>query len=254
MYKFLSPLIVLVPHEQDLNLTLYAQVCWLCWLCCVLYMPLFGLVQFRFDLCLTNPRVTGSFGQRHRWNPGDEINKFMQVSSKTSMSNAFFHNLESGSNELQSGFSENQLKLIEKADTQRYPSSETQGQLVGTGKSLKRAKKNSGEEKSDFSSPEFFFARFRLFPVPTNCPWVSEDERYLAKCRISEPHCVQHAPRILRLFIRPPANFRQSFASRVLKNRDFFWYSNLQSGPIGHVRYINIQAWLRGFRVKIANF
>ena len=42
----------------------------------------------------------------------------MQVSSKTSMSNAIFHNLESGSNELQSGFSENQLKLIEKADTQ----------------------------------------------------------------------------------------------------------------------------------------
>ena len=44
----------------------------------------------------------------------------MQVSSKTSMSNAIFHNLESGSNELQSGFSENQLKLIEKADTQHY--------------------------------------------------------------------------------------------------------------------------------------
>ena len=50
----------------------------------------------------------------------DEINKFMQVSSKTSMSNAIFHNLESGSNELQSGFSENQLKLFEKADTQHY--------------------------------------------------------------------------------------------------------------------------------------
>ena len=30
----------------------------------------------------------------------------MQVSSKTSMSNAIFFNLESGSNELQSGFSE----------------------------------------------------------------------------------------------------------------------------------------------------
>ena len=27
-----------------------------------------------------------------------------------------------------------------------------------------------------------------------------------------------------------------------------------RSVPIGHVRYINIQAWLRGFRVKIANF
>ena len=50
----------------------------------------------------------------------DEKNKFMQVSSKTSMSNAILHNLESGSNELQSGFSENQLKLIEKADTQPY--------------------------------------------------------------------------------------------------------------------------------------
>ena len=36
------------------------------------------------------------------------------------MSNAIFHTLESGSNELQSGFSENQLKLIEKADTQPY--------------------------------------------------------------------------------------------------------------------------------------
>ena len=42
----------------------------------------------------------------------------MQVSSQTAMSNAILRNLESGSNELQSGFSENQLKLIEKADTQ----------------------------------------------------------------------------------------------------------------------------------------
>jgi len=31
----------------------------------------------------------------------------MQVSSKTSISNAIFHNLESGLNELQSGYSEN---------------------------------------------------------------------------------------------------------------------------------------------------
>ena len=27
----------------------------------------------------------------------------------------------------------------------------------------------------DFSSPEFFSRPFRLFPAPTNCPWVSED-------------------------------------------------------------------------------
>ena len=32
----------------------------------------------------------------------------------------YFHNLESGSNELQSGFSENQPKLVEKTDTQPY--------------------------------------------------------------------------------------------------------------------------------------
>ena len=56
------------------------------------------------------------------------------------------------------------MTLITAAKETTSPSSsETQGQLVGTGKSLKRAKKNSGEEKS------------RLFPVPTNCPWVSED-------------------------------------------------------------------------------
>ena len=66
-------------------------------------------------MCLTNPRGPGLSVKDI-----DEINKFMQVSSKTSMSNAIFHNLESGSNELQSGFSENQFKLIEKADTQRY--------------------------------------------------------------------------------------------------------------------------------------
>ena len=37
----------------------------------------------------------------------------------------------------------------------------------------------------DFSSPEFFFARFRLLPVPTNCPWVSEDGLELATQLIS---------------------------------------------------------------------
>ena len=57
---------------------------------------------------------------------------------------------------------------------------------MGAGKSLNGREKNSGEEKSrttrrallvvlDFSSPEFFSRPFRLFPAPTNCPWVSED-------------------------------------------------------------------------------
>ena len=66
---------------------------------------------------------------------------------------------------------------------------ETQGQLVGAGKSLKggREKKNLGEVKSrtrrrallrvlDFSSPEFFSRPLRLFPAPSNCPWISEDD------------------------------------------------------------------------------
>ena len=37
-------------------------------------------------------------------------------------------------------------------------------------------------------------------------------------------------------------------------SRHFFIQSEVKQKPIGHVRYINIQAWLRGFRVKIANF
>ena len=51
------------------------------------------------------------------------------------------------------------------------PSSETQGQLVGAGKSLNGREKNSGEEKS--KTPWYFFARifffsrpFRPFPTP----------------------------------------------------------------------------------------
>ena len=55
MCRFLSPLIVLVP--QDLDSTLYAQVCWLC---CVLYMPYFGLVQMmvnKIDRPNTTPTV-----------------------------------------------------------------------------------------------------------------------------------------------------------------------------------------------------
>ena len=31
-------------------------------------------------------------------------------------------------------------------------------------------------------------------------------------------------------------------------------FNEIIGASIGHVRYINIQAWLRGFRVKIANF
>ena len=37
-----------------------------------------------------------------------------------------------------------------------------------------REKVETGE---NFSAPEFFSRPFRLFPAPTNCPWVSEDEK-----------------------------------------------------------------------------
>ena len=59
--------------------------------------------------------------------------------------------------------------------TRVNPSSETQGQLVEAGKSLNGREKNSGEEKFSSPAPEFFSRPFRLFPAPTNCPWVSED-------------------------------------------------------------------------------
>ena len=43
VYRFISPLIILVP--QDSNITLYAQACWLCCVFMVLYLPLFCLVK-----------------------------------------------------------------------------------------------------------------------------------------------------------------------------------------------------------------
>ena len=41
---------------------------------------------------------------------------------------------------------------------------------MGAGKSLKMAKKIRAKKSG------IFFARFRLFPAPTNCPWVSKDD------------------------------------------------------------------------------
>ena len=57
---------------------------------------------------------------------------------------------------------------------------------MGAGKSLKTGEKKFGRRKvenekklffsfSTFLRPNFFSPVFRLFPAPTNCPWVSED-------------------------------------------------------------------------------
>ena len=44
------------------------------------------------------------------------------------------------------------------------------------------------------------------------------------------------------------------FAKSVLTISTFHSICSFSAVLIGHVRYINILAWLRGFRVKIANF
>ena len=72
-----------------------------------------------------------------------------------------------------------------------FPSSETQGQILGARESLNgrknkaRKKVNNGEKSSSRRSLLFFvpyFSRpFRLSLAPTICPWVSEDGVYLER-------------------------------------------------------------------------
>ena len=47
--------------------------------------------------------------------------------------------------------------------------------VTGEKKIGRRKVKNANKSVLDFSSPDFFPRLFRLFPAPTNCPWVSED-------------------------------------------------------------------------------
>ena len=60
------------------------------------------------------------------------------------------------------------------------------GAVSGVGKKSKTGEEKIRAKKSQerlflpfltFLRANFFLARFRLFPAPTNCPWVSEDER-----------------------------------------------------------------------------
>ena len=57
------------------------------------------------------------------------------------------------------------------------------GAVSGGGKKSKRARKKIRVQKSQerpFLHPNFFSRPFRLFPAPTNCPWVSEDDYSMA--------------------------------------------------------------------------
>ena len=52
----------------------------------------------------------------------------------------------------------------------------------------------------DFSAPEFFSRPFRLFPAPTNCPWVSEDGSIeeFSKSFKSQPYLTSHLTMIVK--------------------------------------------------------
>ena len=72
------------------------------------------------------------------------------------------------------------------------------GAVSGGRRKSKRVRKKferrkvKNEEKTlllilDFSSPKFFSRPFRLFPVPTNCPWVYKDELASTHVNINIP-------------------------------------------------------------------
>ena len=80
--------------------------------------------------------------------------------------------------------------------TYHSPHVEALTQGVGTGKSLLKTdekkfgrRKVKNAKKSSSSRSWLFFARifFRLFPVPINCPWVSEDAER------SDPEAIERA-------------------------------------------------------------
>ena len=99
-----------------------------------------------------------------------------------------------------------------------FPSSETQGQIVGTRKSLSRHRQVfwhqseartaatvwnwSGKASSPgallavlyFSSCHIFFRPFRLFLVPTICPWVSEDDPFPTRILTRKPNSYTQIP------------------------------------------------------------
>ena len=70
---------------------------------------------------------------------------------------------------------------------------------------------------------------------------------YLIFCLISDP--VTKLLTIGHFRITSGLVFEASLGAHPFICKTIFVHTQ-----IGHVRYINIQAWLRGFRVKIANF
>ena len=103
--------------------------------------------------------------------------------SKTSMSNATFHSLNSRSDGLRCDFSTNKLKM----------------------------------SMSNMSFPNF---NSRSDGLPYD--FSTNKLKYSSYVSTSEPRGKDSAPRILGVFIRPPAKFRQSFARPVLEKIEIF--------------------------------
>ena len=68
--------------------------------------------------------------------------------------------------------------------------------------------------------------------------------------RIRDMHDSADAKNILLPFTSKPNLWHQKDGTRPV----LCWCPESSSLGIGHVRYINILTWFRGFRVKIANF
>ena len=133
--------------------------------------------------------------------------------SKTSMSNASFHSFNSRSDGLRCDFSTNKLKTS--MSNMRFPNFNPRSDGL---------RYNFSTNKLKYSS-------------------------YLSTL---EPRGKDSAPRILGVFIRPPAKFRQSFARPVLEKSRFFSatakISSLIRGTSKVLPRVLAQAWAKTLR------
>ena len=102
--------------------------------------------------------------------------------SKTSMSNANFHSFNSRSDGLRCDFSTKKLKI---------------------------------------SMSNMSFRNFNCRSDGLRYDFSTNKLKYSSYLSTLEPRGKDSVPRILRVFIRPPAKFRQSFASPILEKSNF---------------------------------
>ena len=127
-----------------------------------------------------------------------KCDRVFRSNAKTSMSNASFHSFNSRSDGLRCDFSTNKLKI---------------------------------------SMSNTSFRNFNSRLDGLRCDFSTNKLKYSSYLSTLEPRGKNSAPRILRVFIRPPAKFRQSFASPVLEKSRFFLlrpnFRPYTRGPLG---------------------